>query len=67
MAKTGSALKNWFLCLLIVVSVRLALIYVDGGRADLYMKSHLFLTCFCPLLLIFLVLFIRAYYLEYKR
>lgn len=67
MAKVGSTRKTWFLCLLIVLTVRLALAYVDGGKADLYIKSHLLLTCFCPLLLIFLALFVRGDYLQYKR
>jgi hypothetical protein len=67
MARPGSRLKRSFLGWLVVTPVWLALCYVDHGRAALYMKSHLFLTCFCPLLLIFLVLFVRGYYLEYKR
>jgi hypothetical protein len=67
MAKAESTLKHSFIGWLISIPIWLTLCYVDHGKAATYMKSHLFLTAFCPLLLLFLVLFVRAYYLEYKR
>ncbi len=40
--------------------------HVDGGRSKAYLDDHLWLLL-VPLTLIFLVLFVRSYYLQYKQ
>ena len=35
-------------------------------RQQAFLRSHLFLVLFLPLAILFLILFCRAYYLQYK-
>ena len=47
--------------------VTMALRFVNGGRAWVYVENHLGLTALLPLASIFLGLLARNFYLEYKR
>lgn len=44
-----------------------ALRFVDDGRVWNYMVDHLWLTAVLPLVVLFLLLFVRGMYMQYRR
>ncbi len=61
--------RSWLGWLLQVASFFvfiLVLDYVDGGKGKAYLDDHLWLLL-VPLALIFLFLFVRSYYLQYRQ
>jgi hypothetical protein len=58
-----SSLTGW----LIAIPVWLALVTLDHGKGAAFMKAHFWTVCVLPLVVLFLILFVRAYYIQYKR
>ncbi|MGA9063228.1 MAG: hypothetical protein WB341_16395 [Terracidiphilus sp.] len=61
--ETKLRLARWIVIPLIIIGLR----FIGGGRVWEYMVNHLALTALLPLVVLFLVLFVRGMYMQYRR
>ena len=61
--ETKLRLARWIVIPLIIIGLR----FIGGGRVWEYMVNHLALTALLPLVVLFLVLFVRGMYMRYRR
>jgi RsiW-degrading membrane proteinase PrsW (M82 family) len=61
--QTKLRLVRWVAIPLFVIGLR----FVDGGRAWNYMMNHLVLTALLPIVVMFLVLVARGFYMQHRQ